>query len=198
MMRIGFVVVGLSFALVGCNRGSADCPGGAQRHGKKPPAGQVEGVASAVGVKQGPWRECSPNGNPSSAGSYVDGKMEGKWQTFYEDGSRKSEGLYKAGFKDGIWTIYYSKGDGGTKNRVEEHHAGSQEIKWTVFRSDGAKWAEGMEMGSRPHGPYTEYHDNGKVAVKGNYAAGAKAGEWAYFDKEGKPSSTPTGTFQQQ
>ena len=64
----------------------------------------VQWCARGDGVKHGPWREWYANGNPKSAGNYVDGKMEGKWQTFYEDGSVKTEGVYKGGFKDGIWT----------------------------------------------------------------------------------------------
>ena len=71
------------------------------------------------------------------------------------------------------------------------------EVKWTAFRSDGAKWAEGTLVGSRAQGPYAEYYDDGKLAAKGNYAAGEKAGEWSYFDRDGKPSSTPTDTFHQ-
>jgi antitoxin component YwqK of YwqJK toxin-antitoxin module len=188
MIRIGAVAL----ALVACH---TDCPSGAQLHGQKPPAGQVQWCARADGVKNGAWHEWYQNGNPKSAGSYTDGKMEGKWQTFYEDGSLKTEGLYKAGLKDGTWIQFYGKDDGGGKNRVEEHHAGSSEVKWTAFHGDGVKWAEGMLLGMRPHGPYTEYHDNGKVAVKGNYNAGEKAGEWSYFDADGKPSSTPTGSF---
>jgi antitoxin component YwqK of YwqJK toxin-antitoxin module len=197
MIRFGAVFALLFFAITGCQHGAADCPSGAQLRGKKPPDGQLEWCARPDGVKHGPWREWNANGTPKSAGSYVDGKMEGKWQTFSEDGSLKTEGVYKSGLKDGVWTLYYDKGEGGTKNRVEERHAGSSEVKWTAFRSDGTKWAEGTELGSQPNGPFTEYHANGKVAVKGNYAAGAKTGEWSYFDKEGKPSSTPTGTFGQ-
>ena len=192
MTRFGAVLALLGLA--GCH---GDCPSGAQLSGKKPPAGQVQWCARPDGSKHGAWREWYPNGTPKSAGDYADGKMEGKWQTFYEDGSLKGEGVYKGGFKDGTWTQYYSKADGGGKNRVEEHHAGSSEVKWTAFHGDGVKWAEGTLVGMRPHGAYTEYHDNGKVAVKGNYNAGEKAGEWSYFDAEGKPSSTPTGTFQQ-
>ena len=197
MMRIGSLLALLLLGLAGCHRGAADCPSDTQLHGNKPPAGQLQWCARPDGVKHGPWREWHANGNQKSAGTYVDGKMEGKWQTFSEDGSVKTEGLYKGGLKDGIWTQYYGKEDGGKKNRVEEHHAGSSEVKWTAFRSDGVKWAEGTLLGAQPNGAYTEYHDNGKVAAKGNYVSGAKAGEWLYFDKDGRPSSTPTGSFAQ-
>ena len=197
MMRIGAVVAVLLLAVVGCHRGPSECPGGAQLRGKKPPDGQLAWCTRSDGVKHGPWREWHANGNPKSVGAYDDGKMEGKWQTFSEDGSLKTEGVYKRGLKDGVWTQYYGKDDGGTKNRVEEHHAGSYEVKWTAFRSNGVKWAEGTLVGSQPNGPYTEYHANGKVAVKGSYASGARVGEWSYFDKDGKPSSSPTGTFEQ-
>jgi len=197
-MRIGPVLAVLFVAVAGCHRSPADCPSGAQLHGNKPPDGQLQWCARSDGVKNGPWREWHANGNAKSVGTYVDGKMEGKWQTFSEDGSLKTEGVYTGGLKDGVWTQYYDKGEGGTKNRVEEHHVGSSEVKWTAYRSSGAKWAEGTELGSQPNGPYTEYHSDGKVAVKGNYAAGAKIGEWSYFDKDGKPSSTPTGSFDQR
>jgi antitoxin component YwqK of YwqJK toxin-antitoxin module len=197
MTRIGaVVVVVVSLSMGGCNRGSSECPGSAQLQGKKPPAGQLQWCARTDGVKHGPWREWYANGAAKVVGAYVDGKMDGKWQDFFEDGALKSEGVYKGGLKDGLWTQYYDKADGGTKNRVEEHHAGSSEIKWTGFRSDGAKWAEGTLVGSRPQGLYTEYHPNGIVAVKGTYSSGEKSADWSYFDKEGKPSTTPTGSFQ--
>jgi antitoxin component YwqK of YwqJK toxin-antitoxin module len=197
MARAGTFLAIVCVGLVGCHRGPADCPGGAQLQGKKPPAGQLQWCARPDGVKHGPWREWHANGNTKSAGSYVDGKMEGTWQTFFEDGALKSEGVYRGGFKDGIWTQYYDKGEGGTKNRVEEHHAGSNEVKWTGFRPNGAKWAEGTQVGTRPQGAYTEYYPDGKVAVKGNYNSGEKTGDWSYFDAEGKPSPTkPPGTFQ--
>src|SRR5690242_13515768 len=82
MMRIGPVVALLSLGFVGCHRGSADCPSGAQLQGKKPPAGHIQWCARPDGIKQGPWREWHANGNPKSAGNYLDGKMDGKWQTF--------------------------------------------------------------------------------------------------------------------
>jgi antitoxin component YwqK of YwqJK toxin-antitoxin module len=197
MIRTGAVLAVVCFGVVGCQRSSGDCPSGSQLQGKKPPAGQLEWCARADGVKHGPWREWAANGIPKSAGDYVDGKMEGKWQTFHEDGSLKSEGLYKGGFKDGKWTQYYPKSNGGTKNRIDEHHLGSPEIKWTVFYADGSKWAEGTTVASRPDGAYTEYYADGKTAVKGEYKAGEKFGQWSYWDKEGKPSSTPTGTLNQ-
>ncbi len=192
---LGSVLAVVSLGLVACHRGPADCPSGARLQGKQPPAGYVQWCARPDGVKHGSWREWYGDGKPKSAGTYVDGKMEGKWQTFHEDGSLKSEGIYKGGLKDGIWTQYYSKGDGGAKNRVEEHHVGSYEVKWTAYYPGGAKWAEGTQLGVQPNGPYVEYHDNGKVAATGTYNFGKKVGEWSYFDKEGRPSSTPTGTF---
>lgn len=198
MIRTGALLAILLVGIAGCHRDAADCPGGAQLQGQKPPAGFVQWCARTDGAKHGPWREWHANGNPKSSGSYVDGKMEGKWQTFSDDGALKNEGVYKAGRKDGTWTQYYGKDEGGTKNRVEEHHAGSPEVHWIAFRSDGTKWAEGTELSSQPNGAYTEYHANGKVAVKGDYSAGKKAGEWSYFDDEGRPSSAPTGTFDQR
>jgi antitoxin component YwqK of YwqJK toxin-antitoxin module len=197
MIRIGCMLALLSAGAAGCRRGSADCPGSAELQGKKPPAGFVQWCARADGVKHGPWHEWNADGSPKSSGSYADGKMEGKWQTFHEDGSLKTEGLYKGGLKDGVWTQYSPKSDGGTKTRVEEHHAGSSEVKWTAFQGAGVKWAEGTMLGSRPEGPFAEYYGDGKVAVKGNYKSGQKSGDWSYFDKEGKPSSTPTGSFPQ-
>jgi antitoxin component YwqK of YwqJK toxin-antitoxin module len=199
MIRIGAVFAVLSLALVGCqSESTTNCPSGAQLTGKQPPAGQLQYCARANGVKHGPWREWYANGKPKSAGAYAEGKMDGNWQTFYESGSLKTDGIYKSGLKDGVWTQYYDKDDGGTKNRVEEHHAGSNDVKWTAFRADGRKWAEGTLRGSRPDGAYTEYHENGKVAVKGIYTSGEKTGDWSYFDDEGRPSSTPTGSFDQE
>jgi antitoxin component YwqK of YwqJK toxin-antitoxin module len=186
----------LVIALAGCTRGSPECPG-TQLMGKRPPAGQLEWCARSDGTKHGRWSEWYPSGTPKSVGSYVDGKMEGTWRSYHEDGSLKSEGAYKGGFKDGTWTIYYSKGDGGKKNRVEQHQAGAPKVDWVVFRPDGSKWAEGSSLAARQDGPYTEYHANGQVAAKGTYSAGEKSGQWLYFDAEGKPSATPTGNSQQ-
>ncbi|HEX3852116.1 MAG TPA: hypothetical protein VHW01_14190, partial [Polyangiaceae bacterium] len=138
-MRLALVVL---VAAVGCAKNP--CPDGARQQGK---AGKLQWCARPDGRKHGPWTEWHPSGKLKSQGQYRDGKMEGRWVTYFEDGARNVEGDYKGGLKDGIWTTYYE--DGKTKNRVEEHHLGSWEIKWTAWHSDGTKWAEGIILGSQ-------------------------------------------------
>ena len=137
--------------------------------------------------------EWHPNGKIKTEGSYVNGKMEGRWVSYFETGVKQLEGEYRGGLKQGLWTLYYEEGQ---KNREEVHSsAGSHEVKWTAWRSDGKKWAEGTLLAQRAQGLYSEWHPNGVLAVQGHYANGEKAGEWKYWDLDGKPSVEPQGDF---
>lgn len=83
----------------------------------------------------------------------------------------------------------------GKKNREEVHTAGSKEQRWTAWRSDGQKWAEGTLVGHQAQGPYSEWHPNGTLAVEGHYTQGAKTGGWRYWDVNGQASAAPQGDF---
>lgn len=40
------------------------------------------------------------------------------------------------------------------------------------------------------HGAYVEYHPNGKLATKGQFADGLKVGTWTFYDEAGNVRST--------
>ena len=40
------------------------------------------------------------------------------------------------------------------------------------------------------HGPYAEYHPNGKMAAKGQYTDGFKTGVWTFYDETGSERGT--------
>jgi len=42
-----------------------------------------------------------------------------------------------------------------------------------------------MYRGSRQHGLYTSYYQNGKIKEQGEYVANKKHKEWKEFDEEG-------------
>jgi antitoxin component YwqK of YwqJK toxin-antitoxin module len=176
---------------LGCSR-SNPCPEGARLHGRAPPAGTLEWCAKSDGQKHGRWTEWFPGGKIKSEGRFADGEMEGLWVSYFETGVKQLEGTYRGGLKQDLWTLYYEEGQ---KNRQEIHAAGSPDVKWVAWRQSGMKWAEGTLRGQRAQGPYSEWHPNGTLAIRGQYESGEKVGGWTYADADGKPSGAPQGDF---
>ena len=50
---------------------------------------------------------------------------------------------------------------------------------------DGSSLKENYKDG-RHHGSYIKYHDNGKIAEKGQFTDGKRIGIWQTFDEDGK------------
>ena len=105
------------------------------------------------------------NGNVMSEGGYnASGIPDGAWVYYFSNGQKQREGTYRNGHPIGTWKEWYENGQ--LKASLSFLLSGSETVK---------------------NGTYTMYHENGKVAVKGNYAYGRKTGKWQKFDEEGKP-----------
>jgi antitoxin component YwqK of YwqJK toxin-antitoxin module len=104
------------------------------------------------------------NGNILSEGRFNSaGLPEGDWKYYYSNGQAQREGTYRNGHPIGTWKEWYENGQ--MKASLNFLLSGSETVK---------------------NGPYTMYHPNGKLAVKGNYAYGRKTGKWLKYDEEGK------------
>lgn len=104
------------------------------------------------------------NGQVMTEGAYnASGKPDGPWVYYWSNGKKQREGTYRNGHPIGAWKEWYENGQ--VKASLSFLLSGSETVK---------------------NGAYTMYHENGKVAVKGNYSYGRKTGTWLRYDEAGK------------
>ncbi len=113
-----------------------------------------EGIIDDEGVKDGPWKEYYEEGELRAEGSYNQGKRVGKWKFYHQNGSVEQDGNYNnQGNPEGAWKWYF---ENGNVERDEAYRNGLTD------------------------GPYTEYDENGKVVVQGEYVDGLEEGFWKF------------------
>lgn len=104
------------------------------------------------------------NGVIRSVGGFnQQNQPSGKWITYFRNGQVEREGTYRAGHPVGVWKEYYENGQ--LKAQLAFLVRGNEAIK---------------------NGKYVMYHENGKIAVKGQYAYGRKIqNTWKEYDEDG-------------
>jgi uncharacterized protein len=144
---------------------------------------QTEGYYSA-GIKNGYFKEYSPDGNLLSITKYVNGEIQKDAaeltkldikREYYDDGQLKKLGSYKDDVPEGI-----------TREYAEDGKITSSKIyKKGVIVGDGIVDASGLKQG-----PWKEYYDTGELKGVGKYFNGMKIGEWKFYYKNGKVEQT--------
>jgi antitoxin component YwqK of YwqJK toxin-antitoxin module len=72
---------------------------------------------------------------------------------------------------------------------------GKRWMRHGLFREyarNGQVISEGTYKDGREHGQWRDFYEDGQLAAEGHYADGREIGEWRYWDREGKPTDTPT------
>ena len=100
------------------------------------------------------------NGNPEIIENYKRGVLSGTYQTFYEEGGNDIVGEYDNGVMTGVWKRHYPSG----------------QVMELVTFSDNLE-----------NGPFTEFHENGKLKAEGQYAGGNREqGLLKLYDENGE------------
>ncbi len=151
------------------------------------------------------------SGYKTQSGSMSNGKLNGTVTTYYQDGAKKATLDYVNGVLSGDVVLYSIDGKisrkvpytMGARNGNSKEYYSNGNVKsegeykndegfgpWKTYYENGKVFREGSfkEKGLR-QGLWTEYHRNGEVAVKANYAAGKLNGISTYYDTDGKISA---------
>jgi uncharacterized protein len=116
------------------------------------------------GVRQGLYRELSPQGRVLVEGTYKDDQRDGPWIERDLAGRRARESTYAAGKLTGVMRRYAA----------------------------GVLVVEQAYVGGLREGPYRELSPRASQAaverITGEYAADRKSGEWIYRDDDGRPA----------
>ncbi|MBL7963272.1 MAG: toxin-antitoxin system YwqK family antitoxin [Flavobacteriales bacterium] len=133
-------------------------------------SGQVaERATFKDGVQAGPWKQYFPSGQLKAEANYINGEPEGTMTWYYPSGKKEIEGQVVNGEREGTW-LYFNE-DGSVQiqviyergafirerrmNGVFKEYYDDEQVKEEVTYKNGEK-----------HGPFTEYHANGKWAMR--------------------------------
>ena len=141
---------------------------------------------SLRGPRQG--RFPTPAGPARLVGECEAGTPVGIWTSYHEDRQTKRiEGRFESGLPMGRWTQY---GVDGSPLGSFELDAGTGTV--TEWWPDGGKRFEiGLRSGL-PDGPFTTWHANGKVQLRGQFHRGQRDGQWEALDPAGAQIGTAT------
>lgn len=112
-----------------------------------------EGIIDDSGIRNGKWRDLTPEGKVTAEGQYADNRRTGIWKFYNGASGLEQTGSYNNGRPDGLWKWYY---DNGALLREEEYFQGQRD------------------------GHFTEFSQTNEIITQGQYADGEKNGEWKY------------------
>lgn len=127
---------------------------------------------------------------PDSAIEYFDGTVVargavdsirnriGIWSEFHNTGEFKGKGVYKEGNRTGDWEFFYASGKIEQKGRYDKK--GRMQGSWKWFYESGKLWREENYVNGKRDGILTDYDEEGKVILKGNFSDNKKEGTWIY------------------
>lgn len=155
------------------------------------PDGKIKTVGSYIGdIPEGIRREYAENGEVTAAFTFSKGKIiaegiiddegvkDGPWKEFYPDGQLRSEGNYRNGNRIGKWRFYHPN------NNLEQegnyNNQGNPGGTWKWYYDNNSLLREESFLNGESEGIFTEYDENGKVIIQGEYIAGREEGLWKY------------------
>lgn len=128
----------------------------------------------------GPSRTVYTPGKLQSRGEYDEGTKDGAWTYFYPTGEKQAEETYEKGDRQGIARTWYKNGELQSETTYVDDRV---EGYARVFFSSGDKKIE--ELHEDGKGTYTQWHQSGSVAVRGELDGEKRVGHWVYTDPEG-------------
>ncbi len=158
------------------------------------------------GKAHGNFERYYENGKLYSKGQYAQGKQQGDWTFYYDNGQIKSRGKFDEHEKNtGRWEYYsvtatletvllFEKGEKVGRQEFYDNHGRLERV---VIAKAGGKYVEeryydinGKEVAQFGHssGNYAvkTKHDNGVVAMEGQYNKGMMDGSWRWYHKNGQ------------
>ena len=130
-------------------------------------------------------------------GNYKNGNKVGEWIRWHADGKKSLVSPYRNGKLHGV--------ELGYRMQLSRLNIGSHLYSESTYK-DGVRdgrsieyWSDGITRrfqrtysNGKKHGPTREWHENGKIYLKGQFTKNEKDGVWEEFDDEEKPVKTYT------
>ena len=131
--------------------------------------GVAERCTFVDGERQGDWKQYFPGGTVKAQATYVKDEPEGTMTWFYPNGKKEIEGNVVRGERDGEW-IYYNE-DGSIQLTIAYRMGEMVNTNYLngVFKEyydDEQLKQEVTYMNGKKHGPFTEWHHNGKWVTR--------------------------------
>ncbi|MES2679328.1 MAG: hypothetical protein V4635_05555 [Bacteroidota bacterium] len=133
---------------------------------------------------------------PDSAIEYFDGVLVAKgavdslrnrigiWSEYHHTGEFKGKGAYKEGNRVGDWEFFYASGKIEQKGKYDKK--GRMQGSWKWFYEGGQLWREEIYVNGKREGLLTDYNEEGKIILQGNFADNKKEGTWNYESSDYK------------
>lgn len=122
-----------------------------------------------TGLKQGPMRQYSPQGQLLSEEYYVAGELHGERVLLHENGQKIVVENYENGNFAGPYSTYDSLGN----LRISGHYIdGAMNRAWYVYYPDGGVKEVVTFVNNEENGPFREWHENGQPKASGTYMNG--------------------------
>jgi len=123
------------------------------------------------------------NGNIIAQGA-VDSTRNriGKWIEYHATGEFRGKGIYVAGVRTGDWDFFYSSGKLEQKGRYDKK--GRAQGPWKWFYETGKLMREENYVSGKREGVMTDYTEDEKIIIKGNWVDNKKEGPWNYENSE--------------
>jgi antitoxin component YwqK of YwqJK toxin-antitoxin module len=102
----------------------------------------------------------------------------GTWTEFHNTGEFKGKGLYKDGNRTGDWEFFYASGKLEQKGKYDKK--GRAQGVWKWFYESGALWREENYVNGKRDGQLTDYNEQGKIILQGNFIENKMEGPWVY------------------
>jgi len=127
---------------------------------------------------------------PDSAIEYFDGIVVARgavdsvrnririWSEFHNTGEFKGKGVYKEGFRTGDWEFFYASGKIEQKGKYDKK--GKMQGSWKWYYEKGTLWREEIYVNGKREGQLTDYTEDGKIILQGNFVDNKKDGLWNY------------------
>ena len=129
------------------------------------------------------WKNYHDNGQLSSEGKYINGKLLGEWKFYYENGQLKQEGKYVNGKYEGEWKSYHDNGQLKTQGKYVN---GKKEGDWRRYSDNGQLKTKGKYVNGKMEGKWISFNDNGQLRQEGKFVNGKMEGEWKFFHDNGQ------------
>lgn len=120
-------------------------------------------------------------------------------EAYWPTGIRRHAGEGRPGAERGLWVYRYF--DGNMRARGHYDASGQRVGRWeTWFRTgqrdaDGERQWDATARAALRTGPWTFWHENGRVRSQGEYVAGLREGPWEFWRPGGQPDASSTGTY---
>lgn len=128
------------------------------------------------------------NGNKVREWQIINNKLDGPYMTFFQNGNPDTAGIYIQGFKANVWVTYYENGK--LKSSTSYNLLGQKEGLQRYYAQDGSIIVQYSIKDDKLDGKYTEYYKNGGIQLEGNYVNGLKEGNWFQYDASGQKIKT--------